>query len=486
MEDRAVQGIPWSLLAYASNKIITVATILVLARLLAPADFGLLALGVLVVGFAGLLNDLGLSSALVLRHDLDDRAQGTALTALVVLGIVLTAALAALSPAAAALFDEPRLTGVLAVLALSRLPSGLYYFYEAVLQRELEFRRRFTAQMCQTLANVIVALALAIAGAGVWSLVAAQVAGSAVHAGALVSLAPYRVRPAFHWAALRDIFSTGRGFVVQGGVAFLHENADYLAVGRILGAAQLGQYSMAYRLGELPYWAIADPIAQVTFPGFARMRARGEDVTRPFLSVLRMVALAACPVGALLSATAEPFTAALLGEKWLPMVGALSVLGIWAAVRPIQATVGWLLNSVGQAGIMGLVALLALVPLVPGVMLAASWNGLTAVAWVMVADLTLSLLALSVIAERRAGVEVRAQWQAVRPVAAAAVVTWATARAVAEALAHAPPGLALAAAASVGLASCAAVVSLLEPGLLRLAVRYVARSMRRSAATPAS
>lgn len=482
LEDKAVRGVPWTVLTYGASKALTLLTTVVLARLLVPADFGLVALAFLSINAIGLFRDLGLGGALVLRQDLDERAKGTVLTLMLAMGVMLALAVVLLAPLAADLFRAPKLTGVLRALAPILALGGFNWFYEAVMQRELEFRKRFITLTAMSVAYAAVAVTLAALGAGVWSMVVGFLAGFAVQGVASTLLAPYLVRPAFDRKAAREAIGAGSGFMAQGGLAFLQQNSDYLAVGRVLGATPVGFYSMAYRLSEIPYWAIADPVAKVTFPAFSRMRHRGEDVVQPFLSALRMIALVAFPLGVLLSACADPFTRLVFGDKWLAMIGPLSVLGIWASMRAVQATTGWLLNSVGEAGLMAAVSALVLVPLIPGLFLAADLAGITAVSWVMLADLTLSVIVLSMFASRRAGARISDQWRAVRGVAVAAVLCWVAARGVATLTDGASALIGLAAAATAGLAVYVGAVRLIEPGMLGNAIRQMGRMLSRSRA----
>jgi O-antigen/teichoic acid export membrane protein len=479
VEERMIRGIPWTLLSYAFSKLVTVLSMVVLARLLVPDDFGIVALATLAVQIFNVLGTFGLSGVLVVRQDLDRRGMGTILTLMLAFGALVALVLTALSPVIADLFDEPRLTGVLAALSTMVFLAGFVWFYETLMQRELEFRKRFMSLMVQSLVYASLAISLAALGAGVWSLVVGQIGGMVAFGIALWLLAPYRVRPGFDSGEARASFVAGRGFLLYGSLAVVEQNIDYIAVGRILGATQLGFYSVAYRIGELPYLAIADPVARVTFPGFARMRHRGEDVGMPFLSALRSVALVTCPLGVFVSAAADPFTAALFGDKWLTMIGPLSVLGLWAAVRPVQATIGWLLNSIGEAWVMAWSSVLVFLPLVPGLVVAAELGGITAVAWVMLADILLSLVILGLLVQRRGGVPVIAQWRAIMPVAVGCAGTWLVVWAVAQAMSASAPGLTLAACVVAAAATYAAAVSVVEPGLLRDALAQVKRALGR-------
>ena len=487
MDEKAIRGIPWTIFSYGANRVVSVATTIILARLLVPEDFGLFALATLGTGFISLFSGLGLGNALVLRQDLDRRGQGTILTLLLLAGLAFALVLAALAPLLAEVFREPRLTGVLLVLAGILSFTGFNWFYESILQRDLEFKRRFVTQMVRTIAFSVVALALAATGSGVWALVGAHVAGHIANGIALVWLTPQRVPPAWDRAVAREVLGTGQGFVVQDVAAFLQQNADYMVIGRVLSTGQLGFYTMAYRQAELPHYAVADPVARVTFPSFAAMRHRGEDVMPAFLTGLRLVALVTCPIAVVLSAGAEPFTEALFGDKWLPMIGPLSVLGIWAVIRPLEVTVGNLLNSIGRAGLLGRVTALLLLPLAVAIYVAADTGGITAVAWVLLGHMTLALGILFVLVRRTTGTSVVRQFSALAPLFAASAVSWGATRWVADALDPAAPFVALVAATAVAFAVYGLAVRVLVPPLLGDAVAQVRRAVgRRREAQPAA
>jgi O-antigen/teichoic acid export membrane protein len=466
MEDKAIRGVRWTMLGFATNRGLTLVTTVVLARLLVPKDFGLLALATIVVGVSQIIGSFGLGDALVVRRDFDERAKGTVLTLMLAIGTAMAVAVVAIAPLASDIFNEPRLTGVLAALAPTLVLSVIVSYYGVLLQGELEFRALFAAGAVQSGSYASVAITMAALGSGVWSLVVGQLVGMTAFAATLFALAPTHPRTTFDRETAREAWRTGRGFVGQGILAFVHQNTDYVVVGRTLGAAQLGFYSNAYRLAELPLWGIADPVAKVTFPGFTRMRERGEDVLPSFLSTLQAVALVTCPLGVLLSAAAEPFTAAVFGVKWVPMVAPLTIFGIWAVVRPLQNTLGWLYNSLGAAGYNARLWIFLLVPLIPALILAAG-AGITPVAGVMLGHMTTLLVLFAIRARQRLGLSVGQLWGALRPVVLAVPGMWLAARGVSDATTSLPEGLRLAAAIAAGLAAYALGLVLVAPGLLR-------------------
>lgn len=473
------RGIPWSLAAQIASRAITLLTTIVLARLLVPADFGVVALAVLALTALNVLSDLGLTGVLVVRQDLDRRAQGTLLTLLVGAGAIAAVLLVALAPLIADLFRESRVTDILRALAALALISGVAWFYDMLLQRELEFRKRFQAHMVRNLAYAVVAIGLAVLGGGAWSLVGGQLVGTLAVTLALVWLAPYRIRPAFDRATAASSLRDGRGFLVQAGATTVQDNLHFLVVGRTLGAAPLGAYSMAYRLSELPQVALAEPVARVTFPGFARMRHGGDDVAPGFLRTLTVVALITLPLGMILSAAADPFTRAVLGDQWLPMIGPLSVLGVWSGLRCLEAILGWFLNAMGQAGRSGAISAMLLVPLAPALVAGAAIADATGVAWVVLLHLTVTLVLQSAVAHRHLGVAVRRQWHALRPLVLPAVTCWGLTRLVATLTEGLAAGLTLASAGAAGVAVYVLMIRVGAPELLRTVVDY-ARTLRRS------
>jgi PST family polysaccharide transporter len=486
MDEKAIRGVPWTVLSYAGGRIISVLTTLALARLVAPAEFGLLALATLATNLLSWIADMGFSGTLVLRQDLDQRGKGTLLTLMALTGLLAGLIAIALSPVAAIVFHNHRLEPVLAATA-ALLPLGsIAGFFASVLQRELEFRSRFVIGLTQAVVAAAVSIPLAALGAGVWSLVLGQIAATLAMLGVGIALAPYRVRPCLDRDVARSVFATGRGFVGQGLFSYLRQQVDTVTVGAAFGARRLGFYSMANRFGDLVYWVVAHPVAIVTFPSFAKQSDAGEDIRPAFLQVLAMIALVACPVGMLMSAAAEPFTRALFGTRWLPMAGPLAIMGLWAALRQIDTTIGWLLNSVGRAGAVASVSAFVLLPLVGGCVLAASVGGLTAVALIPLADTLLSACIGSFLARRFARLGFLEQWRALRPAVLASVPAWVAAWAAGHLPDPRHAALALALAVLAGLAVYAAMVSVLAPGILRYARGGVARMLGRAPAPAAS
>jgi O-antigen/teichoic acid export membrane protein len=205
------------------------------------------------------------------------------------------------------------------------------------------------------------------------------------------------------------------------------------------------------------------------------MRARGEDVTEAFLTALQVVALVAAPAAVLLSGAAQPFTRVVLGERWIDIAGPLLALGLWGAVRPIHATTGWLLNSIGKPGLLARVSAATLAVMLPSLVVAAKMSGLEAVAWVMLAEMVVASVVLACLIARHAGVSLRRQWRALRPVFLAAASAWLVTYLTAEATADLAPALGLLASLAAGALAYAGALRLVEPGLMAQVLGHVRR-----------
>ncbi len=479
MEEKARRSIPVSVFSFAANQGLRLTATVVLARILVPEDFGLFALTSLAISLLSILNDFGVGPALVVARELDRRTRATALTLMIVFSLLLAGVLIAGAPLMAQAFDAERLDELLYVVAGSLFLSGPIWFHETTLQRDLEFVKRFASKLAQTLTYITVAITLAVLDAGVWSLVIGHVASYVAYLAALVAISTDRVAPGWDREAARRLMGSGRGFLAQDALEYAQQQSDAVAVGGFLGAHQLGLYAMGYRFGELTYIGIAEPVTQVTFPTFARMRERGEDWRTSFRTVLRIVALVTFPLGAFFSGAAEPIVNTLLGDQWTATIGALAVFGLWAVFKPLEGTFGWLLNSLEHQSHLATVRALALIPFLPALMIAADRGGITTVAWVLVVHMAGLTVALSLSVRARAGVALREQLRTVAPPAVGSLLAWFAIRGTANSLDDVAPVAALLASGGAGVAAYAAAASAIEPRVLPDALARARTVLRR-------
>jgi O-antigen/teichoic acid export membrane protein len=329
----------WSYGAYSGSLLISLMVTAVLARLLTPDEFGLVALALIFVAIMDTFPGLGVNDALVVvpDADLEENAETAFLVATSV-GLGLAVVMAALGPVAARFFHQPQLTAIMPVLGISFFVLGLGITHGAIAQKQMDFRARNRATLADGLARGVVGVLLALSGAGVWSLVLGYVAGSCASTLTMWITVPWR--PLFrprraHLGHLLGFGGTLTGVSVMS--AFLTQ-FDFLVVGRVLGATSLGFYSMATRLPGYAILGLGTVAGRILFPAFATLQ--DEDVRRAFIRSLQYSALVVLPLAVFLGVLAEPITIAVFGDQWGPSVGALQVLCVWAAATTFLYVAG--------------------------------------------------------------------------------------------------------------------------------------------------
>lgn len=368
----------WAYGSYVTGRFLVLLTMAVLARLLTPEDFGLVALALTFIAFLEMVSDLGMSEALIIvgAEDVESKAH-TAFTVTVLMALVLGGAAAALGPLAAGFFDEAQLKLILPVLGATFLLRSLGATHSTLAQKRLDFRARTVAQMADVIVRGATGISLALAGAGAWALVAGYVVGTLAWTVTLWAVVPWRPRPRIRRDHLRELLRFGTALTGISIVAALTLNIDKLAIGRTLGPAPLGLYALASRLPELLIINLTIVAGTVLFPAFAAVDR--DALGRAFLTSLRYAVLLVVPLGVLLGVLAEPALVTAFGEQWRSATGAMQLFTLMAALSPFTQLCGTLWKARGRARFLLRLALLELATLVPAVLLFVD-DGITAVA----------------------------------------------------------------------------------------------------------
>ena len=336
---RTLRGMFWAYGSYVGGRALVLVSVAILARLLSPADFGLVAFALTVTALLDTVADLGVSQALIVAPEKDvNRRANTAWTVSVLLGVVLAALTAALSPLAGLAFGRSDVAPLLAVLALNFPLRALRITHFALAQRAIDFRTRTVAEMADVVVRGTTGVALAFAGAGAWSLVAGYLAGTAAMTIALWLLVPFRPRPRIERAALPGLLRFGGAITVLDILSALIANIDYVLIGRVLGAADLGLYTLGFRLPELLIMNLSVVAGLVLFPSFAGLdrRAMGDA----FLTSLRYTLMVAVPVAVALAVLAEPLVLTLFGDRWSASVDVMQVLVLFSLAVAVGIPAG--------------------------------------------------------------------------------------------------------------------------------------------------
>lgn len=422
-----LRGLGWTSAINWTTQIVAWAVTIVVARLLLPEHYGLVAMASVYLGLAKLLSEFGLGDAVFVLGELSDE-QIAQLNGLAVLsGLAVFAVSCAAAPLIAWFFDAPRLRLLVIVMSTAFVIGAFRIVPYGLLLRDLQFRAVAVIDGAQALASAFTTFGLALAGAGYWALVGGPLAGACVSTIANVAVRPHgfaRPRPSSIRRALQ--FS---GNIIGGRLAwYFYSRADAVVVGRILGDSALGFLTLAQSVSSLAREKVTALASRVTPAVFARVQRDPVELRRYLLSVTEGLAVITIPIAAGVGLVAGDFTRVVLGDHWLPIVRPiqlLSVLGLVLSISPLLAQV---LNVVGEErftmrnGVASLVVVIA-------ALLVGTRGGLMGVVWAMVISETVMkvplLLRLNAVIGLRWSAYARALWPSASAALAMAVAVTA-------------------------------------------------------------
>jgi O-antigen/teichoic acid export membrane protein len=367
---KAIQALKWNVLGVAGRVLLQLVVMVVMARLVGPADFGIFGICTLVLGLAMLVADLGLGVALVQRVELDDillrRAWGrTLLSHMVVAGLVI-----ALAPMIAEAFGVPGAVPYLYVTALTILASAILPSSTAVLRRALDFRALQRAQlMGYGVGFGLLGCALALAGFGAWSFVLALLVQQILMGAMILHRLRFRWVPAWSFD-LGGMQAFGLRAVGSNIANWTTESLPNAMVGRHHGATSLGLYGLAYNLARTPTNHLVTTIQQLLLSATSRVQSDQDAASKAYLAVLRAVALASFPMFLCAAAVPSVVVLGMYGPKWQGAVAVFVPIALAMPFHAIMAVAGPVLWGRGQTGIelriqvvvaIGMVVLLLLV-----------------------------------------------------------------------------------------------------------------------------
>lgn len=348
---KAVHGMFWVCMSSAVVQGIKFFAKIALTRILLPDDFGLVAIGLFVVGSFSLLQGLGINGSLIQRRGETDipEAANTAFVIVMACGILLCGVTFLSAGPLALFFRNASAAAVVRVLSLTFIITSFEVVPSAMLTRGIEFRKRFVPEVSSSAVYACVSIALAMNGWNYWSLIYGYLASVSVNAVLMWRISGFRPMFSFNRQIARELLGYGKFIAGSVIVAFLMFQCDNAVVGRILGIKELGFYSMAYTIANLPSISIGLVVSGALYPVFARLQHDNARLKTAFLVSLKMLFVMTIPFSIGIMMMSYPFVHLVLGERWLPMVPALKILSVFALFRVMQSLVGFLLHAIGDA-----------------------------------------------------------------------------------------------------------------------------------------
>jgi O-antigen/teichoic acid export membrane protein len=330
------------------ENVLRFARLVIVARLLAPHDFGVFGIALLAMSALETFSQTGFQAALVQKKGDVAPYLNNAWTVSIIRGISLFGILFLGAPYIAFFFNNLEATPVIRVIGASLLVggftnSGIVYF-----QKELEFGKQSLYRLSMTIADFVVVFIAALILRNVWALVYGLLAGSFAGVAASYVIHPYRPHLILDMAKTRELFGFGRWVLGSAVLVFLITQGDDAFVGKFLGVTMLGFYQMAYRISNIPATEITHVISQVTFPAYAKMQDDLSRLREAYVRVLQLTVFLSGPIAGIIFVLAPDFTGIFLGEQWLPMVPTMQVLVLWGFIRSVGATTGPIFSAIGK------------------------------------------------------------------------------------------------------------------------------------------
>jgi PST family polysaccharide transporter len=340
LSQRAAAGVAWSTMSTAGKQLLSIASVATVARLLGPGAYGIMAMANLVIAFVVNFRDLGTGTAIIQRPTISERLLSSLFWVNCGLGIMLAVGVIAASPFTARFFGHAELVAILCTISVSLWLSSVGVVPNSLLIREMRFKAIAVVELGSALVAYGVALGCAYSGFGVWSLVYANIANVLTSTVGYWAVSHWRPRADFSREEIRSVTGFSLHLSGFGLVNYVSRNADNVIVGRLLGAAPLGNYQVAYNLMLTPLQNISSVIAQVTLPGFAQIQNDDQRFRSAYLRSSSIISLITFPVMAGMGIVADPLIRAILGQKWLGAIPIFQILAPVGFVQSVQTLVG--------------------------------------------------------------------------------------------------------------------------------------------------
>ena len=362
LKEKTIRGGSARGAALATTFLVRVGSLMILARLLDPTDFGLLGMVTAFTGVLSLFRDFGLSAAAIQRTDVTEEQTSTLFWINALVGATLALVTALLAPVISRFYHEPRLYAVACVAATGFLVNGIGVQHSAILQRQMRFTTLASVDVVALVCSSAIAIGAAMAGYGLWALVTTTVSLPLFTTCGLWLMAAWIPGIPRRRAGVRSMMRFGGTLTLNGLVMYLASNGEKVLLGRFWGAEALGIYGRAYQLIRIPTDNLNSAVGDVAFSALSRIQNDPRRLRSYFLKGYSLVWALTVPITVSCALFANDTVLVLLGPKWKAAASIFRLLAPTMLVFAMSNPLGWLLTSIGMVG-RGLKITLVLAPM---------------------------------------------------------------------------------------------------------------------------
>jgi O-antigen/teichoic acid export membrane protein len=346
--NRVRSAVFWRSGSQIVSQVVMWTTTLAVIRILEPADYGLFAMTQVVMVMLAFLNGYGFASSLIQQERIDRFRVRQAFGLLLILNFGIAAIQFTAAPAIAAYYQQPLVTDLLRWQTVMYLATPFMAVPEVLMSRALDFRRLAIVNLISALVCALTSIACALAGWGVWTLVAAPTAMVWTRAIGLCIAQRFIVWPSFDFRGTRAMIGFGGAMLTSHLLWSIQTQADVLIAGRVLDPHALGLYAEALFLAQMFSSKVIPPLNEVAFPAYARLQSDPARLQTAFLKAIALIMLISCPVYAGLAVTAPEAVYTLFGQKWMEMVPLVQLFAIAMPFMTLHVLIAPAVNALGH------------------------------------------------------------------------------------------------------------------------------------------
>lgn len=349
---KSLKGIGWVSFAQIIAQIIQFVVSAILARLLFPKDFGMVAMIIVFSNFLNVFQGLGMGSSLVQKKDLDNDHINSIFWIVAGLGLFLTILMISVSPIIAHFYKQPQLVKLSIALGTTFFIASLGIVPRSLFRREMQFKVLSLINIIGVSFAGLFAIFLAFKGFGVWSLIYRQIASVTLGTILLITIRKWKPTFSFQWSKIKMMFKFGINLTGASFTNYFKRNLDNLLIGKFLGAQPLGYYNFSYNIMLYPLGQISGVLSQVFFPAFSSIQDNLSRIREVYIKANFFISVITFPLMIGLFTLAPEFVKAVFGTKWINAIPIIRILSIVGLEQSIATTVGLVYLSTGRTDIM--------------------------------------------------------------------------------------------------------------------------------------
>ena len=328
IKQKAIKSVKWTALGEMASRSIQPIVILILARLLTPADFGVVGVAMIAIGLGQIFQDFGLGKTLIQRETEVEESANIVFWTNMILSIVIYLIIFLSAPLLSKFFHEPKVIDVIRVLCLQIVFISLIVVHQALFQRNFQYKQLFFIRLSSSAVPGLVSIPLALLGCGVWALVFGSLAGAFVQVLLFWKFSKWRPRLSYDFQLARQLFGFSAWVVLEAFLGWLIIWGDSIVLGHFLGVKELGVYRVGVTSIMFVFGIFFNPLLSVAYSAFSRLQSNQEELKQSFLKMTKMVASISLPLGVGLALLSQPISLAIFGQKWQGIEIVIAIIGI--------------------------------------------------------------------------------------------------------------------------------------------------------------